>query len=258
MASDNPNPMFSIILFIILTIGYFIVKYMFLSKDNSSTYLLVALYSYLGINIISQLIINISLTNQICGESQWYNAFFITAIPWIVIFGVLSILLKIFPGWLMPFSNTFGYGIAKLGGINELFSDILVSETQSKSKSLNKALQDIYSDQSLLINQVSIENFDKFWETLEKSNILKSNVSNDKKQEFKNFVTLKTIISEFIWFILVGLFTISASYNYIINLACDNSVASMKARHQKRDDDVQLVNESEKSGPPERVYTTFE
>ena len=112
MASDNPNPMFSIILFIILTIGYFIVKYMFLSKDNSSTYLLVALYSYLGINIISQLIINISLTNQICGESQWYNAFFITAIPWIVIFGVLSILLKIFPGWLMPFSNTFGYGIA--------------------------------------------------------------------------------------------------------------------------------------------------
>jgi len=258
MASDNPNPMFSIILFIILTIGYFIVKYMFLSKDNSSTYLLVALYSYLGINIISQLIINISLTNQICGESQWYNAFFITAIPWIVIFGVLSILLKIFPGWLMPFSNTFGYGIAKLGGINELFSDILVNETQSKSKSLNKALQDIYSDQSLLINQVSIENFDKFWETLEKSNILKSNVSNDKKQEFKNFVTLKTIISEFIWFILVGLFTISASYNYIINLACDNSVASMKARHQKHDDDVQLVNESEKSGPPERVYTTFE
>ena len=64
MASDNPNPMFSIILFIILTIGYFIVKYIFLSKDNSSIYLLVALYCYVGINIISQLTINISLTNQ--------------------------------------------------------------------------------------------------------------------------------------------------------------------------------------------------
>lgn len=258
MASDNPNPMFSIILFLILTIGYFIVKYMFLSKDDSSTYLLVALYSYLGINIISQLIINISLTNQMCGESQWYSAFFITAIPWIVIFGALSILLKIFPGWLMPFSNTFGYGIAKLGGINELFSDILISETQSKSKSLNKALQDIYSDQSLLINQVSIDNFDEFWNKLKTADMLKSNVSSEKKQEFKNFVTLKTIISEFIWFILVGLFTISASYNYIINLACDNSVANMKARHEKHDDDVQLVNQSEKSAPPERVYTTFE
>ena len=88
--------------------------------------------------------------------------------------------------------------------------------------------------------------------------MLNSNVSNEKKQEFKNFVTLKTIISEFIWFILVGLFTISASYNYIINLACNNSVASMKARHEQHDADVQLVNKSEKSAPPQRVYTTFE
>ena len=258
MASDNPNPMFSIILFIILTIGYFIVKYMFLSKDDSSTYLLIALYSYLGINIVSQLIINISLTNQICGESQWYDAFFITAVPWVVIFGALSVLLKIFPGWLMPFSNTFGYGIAKLGGINDLFSDILVSESQTKSKNLNKALQDIYSDQSLLINQVGIENFDDFWNKLKTAGMLKSNVSDEKKQEFKNFITLKTIISEFIWFLLVGLFTISASYNYIINLACNNSVASMKARHEEHDSDVQLMNKSENSAPEERVYSTFE
>ena len=258
MASDNPNPMFSIILFIILTIGYFIVKYIFLSKDDSSKYLLIALYSYLGINIISQLIINISLTNQICGESQWYNAFFITAVPWIVIFGALSVLLKIFPGWLIPFSNTFGYDIAKLGGINDLFKNILVDESQTKSKEFNKALQDIYSDQSLLINQVSMDNFDNFWNKLKSAGMLNSNVSNEKKQEFKNFVTLKTIISEFIWFILVGLFTISASYNYIINLACNNSVASMKARHEQHDADVQLVNKSEKSAPPQRVYTTFE
>lgn len=258
MASDNPNPMFSLVLFIILTIAYFIVKYMFLKQGDNSTYLLVAFYSYLGVNVISQLIINISLTNQICGNSQWYDAFFITVIPWIIIFGSLSVLLKIFPGWLMPFSNTFGYGIAKLGGINDLFGNILVSPNESKSTKLNKALQEIYSDKSLLINQVNDDNFDKFWNSLKTANMLKSSVTNEQKQEFKNFVYLKIIISEFIWFMLVGLLTVSASYNYIINLSCEQSVATMKARHQKHDEDIQLTRKADDSAPDKRVFASFE
>lgn len=256
MVLNTPNPMFSIILFIILTIGYFIIKYIFLSKDNSSIYLLIALYSYIGINIISQLIINISLTNEICGASQWYDAFFITSIPWILIFGSLSVLLKIFPGWLMPFSNTFGYAVAKIGSVNELFIDILAKQNKSNDDKLNKALQEIYSDNSLLINQITIDNFDTFWSNSVNGKIF--NNDTNKKLELKNFVILKTIISEFIWYILVGLLTVSASYNYIINLACDNSVSSMKARHEEHDRDVELINKSENSGPPRRVYSTYE
>lgn len=258
MAYDTPNPMFSIILFIILTILYFVVKYIFISKNNSSTYLLIAFYCYLGINFISQLTINISLTNQICGESQWYNAFFISVIPWIIIFGTLNVLLKVFPGWLIPFSNTFGYGIVKLGGINKLFSDILVDQDKSKSKSLNKALQEIYSDQSLLINKIGMTNFNEFWSSLESAEMLKSDVTVTQKQKLLNFVNLKTIISEFIWFILVGLFTISTVYNYIINLACKNSVSSMKARHEKHDEDIELIDEADKSAPEKRIYATYE
>ena len=258
MVSDNPNPMFSFILFIVLTIVYFVVKYIFLKKQESSTYLLVALYCYLGINIISQLVVNVSLTNEICGETQWYDAFFITAIPWIVIFGSLSVLLKIFPGWLIPFSNTFGYGIAKLAGLNKLFQDILVEQTKSKSDRLNKVLQEIYSDQSLLINKVGIDNFDKFWGEMNNANMLKSNVSSEDKSKFRNFVYLKTLISEFIWFLLVGLLTISASYNYIISISCKQSVASMKSRHEEHDNNLELIRKAESGGPEKRVYTSFE
>ena len=257
MASDNPNPIFSFIFFTILTICYFIVKYIFL-KDNNYTYLLVALYCYLGINIISQLIINISLTNQICGQSQWYNAFFITIIPWIAIFGSLSVLLKIFPGWLIPFSNTFGYGVARLGGINKLFEKILVSDTKTKSKELNKALQNIYSDQSLLINQVGIDNFDTFWDSLKNANMLNADVTSEDKKQFRSFVNLKTLISEFIWFLLVGLLTISASYNYIINIACEKSLASMKARHEKYNEDLELEKQAEEAAPEARTFTTYQ
>lgn len=256
--SNNPNPMVSFILFIIITIAYFAIKYTLLTQDDESNYLLIAQCIYIGINIISQLTSNISLSNQICGSSQWFNTFLITIIPWIVIFGLLIILLLIFPGWLIPFSNTLGYGITKLFGIDDLLGNILVNESKTNSNTLNKALQEIYSNKSLLINQVSIENFNEFWSSLKNANMLKSGVTNEQKQEFKNLVFLKTIISEFTWYILVGLLTISATYNYIINLTCNQSVASMKARHDEHDEEVQLHRKAEESAPDKRVYTSFE
>ena len=30
-----------------------------------------------------------------------------------------------FPGWSAPFSNTFGYGIAMLAGLNDTMNDII-------------------------------------------------------------------------------------------------------------------------------------
>jgi hypothetical protein len=39
---------------------------------------------------------------------------FVTLIPWLMLFGVLHLFLMIFPGWMAPFANTFGYLVAKL------------------------------------------------------------------------------------------------------------------------------------------------
>ena len=59
-----------------------------------------------------------------------------TLLPWIMIFCLLIILLLVFPGWLIPFSNTFGYGIAKIGGINKIFSEILSKNIKTNNKNI--------------------------------------------------------------------------------------------------------------------------
>ena len=48
-----------------------------------------------------------------------------TIIPWIIIFGVMNIDLIIFPGWVSPFANTFGYGAMNLLGLKDLLKVIL-------------------------------------------------------------------------------------------------------------------------------------
>ena len=65
--------------------------------------------AYVLIIIIGQFFINLNLTAQMCHKAQGYQTLTITVVPWMVIFGVFNLLLSFFPGWLKPFSNTFGY-----------------------------------------------------------------------------------------------------------------------------------------------------
>ena len=257
MANNPPNPFLSIIVFLILTVIYFIVKYVLQIKKLGVTYILVLLIIYISSLIISELIVNINLTNSICGSNQWQTALLVTAVPWILIFGLLNILLTLFPGWLIPFSNTFGYGVVRLGGLNSLLDKILKPQDATGDKQLTKALADIYSDRSLLINQIGIENFDSFWNSLKNGGLLQSNKT-ELKDQLRDFVYLKTIVAEFLWFLLAGLLTSSASYNFIINSACSHSVKDMQERHKDYQEQIDTEDTAAKAAPPNRVYSTVE
>jgi len=257
MANTPPNPTISIVIFLILTISYFVIKHILQIKDFSPTYILILLATYIGSLIISELVININLTNSICGSNQWDTAFLVTAIPWVLIFGLLNILLQIFPGWLIPFSNTFGYGVVKLGGINKLLNDILKPKNENNNKLLASALEDIYSDRSLLINKISIDNFENFWYDASKDGLLNQNAISFKNQ-LRNSIYLKTNIAEFIWYLLAGLLTTSASYNFIINSACKHSVKEMQSRHDAYEQQINIEKSAEDTAPERRVYSTFE
>ena len=69
--------------------------------------------------------------------------------------------------------------------------------------------------------------------SLNNSKLLKSGVTKDQKNKLLDFVYLKTIVAEFMWFFLTGLLTTSASYNFIINSACSHSLKDMKERHDE-------------------------
>jgi hypothetical protein len=190
-----------------------------------------------------------------CKVYQWQTILFITFVPWLLIFGVMHLFLTMFPGWLSPFSNTFGYLVVKLMGLPDLMKEI--KSVKPSDPEAFQAISSLVSDPSLLINQYSPESvkdvndpndpsgtkliqirpiFNGVWETLKKSGVI-SNFDGDIKQSDKyrdklyKYVDMKYTISELIWNLLAGGLVTSVSYNYIIGIGCTKSAEQMKERH---------------------------
>lgn len=215
----------SLILFIILTLGYAVLKY-FLGKKSVVSVRILTL-SYFALIFISQFFLNLSLTDEICGFKQPTLAFTTTIVPWVVIFGSLNVLFMLLPGWKSPFSNTFGYLAARIGGIKDAFNAIL------PTKIGNKALQAIYEDNSLMINEITPENFTDFWSKMQTSGMLAPNITEVAKDKLYNLVRLKDIVSEFVWYLLSGVLISSITFNYISNSKCKRSAEYMKQQHDE-------------------------
>lgn len=239
--------MLELVIFIIATILYFFMRFMTPKYNTISTTI------YYLVVISSQFIFNMSLQNELCGDSNYGSAILVTLIPWIMIFGVLQAMLIIFPGWKQPFSNTFGYLVTRMAGINDVLFKILKAP-KGTSTPLEKTLHDIYSDPSLFINQVTPDNFDQF--VLKSRFMFKSGMSNQSENlnKFRTLIRLKELIGEFIWYLLSGLLVTTVSYNSIANGNCSHSVDEMKKRHAEYEEDIKKQKEEAKNAPPERVY----
>ena len=252
--SVESYPGTSILVFVILTTVYFLLKLLNLPKDlneggkgnNKFNYILVILY--VCSLIISNYGLNLDTSTKLCGITQWNTVFIITFVPWLLIFGIVSILLIIFPGWKVPFANTFGYLAVKIGGLKTLFnkdfinSDILnkPEDLKSAGMTVGRAIQYIYGNESLLINEIPFQegnnktreqNLENFIATMQRVRIFKNNISTESKSKLYKLLLVKDLVSEYIWYLLVGILIASVSYNYIINISCQYSSQKMKDRY---------------------------
>lgn len=263
--TPTPNPLAAMIFFFIVTSIYCVIS---IFMSGNAMLKLTTTICYILFVITGQYFINLNLTHAMCGVRQWKSALFITFIPWIMIFGILHLFLYLFPGWLSPFSNTFGYLVAKLMGLPDLMKIILVP--MDKDSKPNDALLQVSSDTSLLINQfipenykevpdteaekkgvkrlIKVrENFDNAWKKLQDSKIIQELKPDDKdlykdenyRNKLYNFVQMKYAISEYVWNMLTGLFVTSISYNYILNTGCAKSPKEMKERYDKYQSDLE-------------------
>jgi hypothetical protein len=246
---NAPNPSTSVFTFFLITLFYFVAKY---KTPNSMSTMLNIIYI---IAIVStQISINTALAKSICNNSQSMNVGILaTVFPMLFIFGLLQLLLTIFPGWVEPFSNTFGYGMAKLVGLHDLMKRLLVSPqfNAAPEKKIINAVNSIYNDPSIFINQFNYanrEDFNKTWDNSFASGrgiFVKSagpaplpyspanpnpSPGSHLYQEFRNMVKLKDIVGTFVWYMLVGVIATSRSYNYIISQPCSlNASVAQKA-----------------------------
>ena len=146
MGSDYeivPGSGLPLLLFSVITTIYYVIKY---NLDASNSMDTVYFLMYIMILVITHFFLNLNTTRALCGSNQWETTFYVTVGPWLIIFGFLYIGLKTFPSWLMPFSNTIGYGVALLAGLSETNEKLFKSTEKATSKDELGFLEKIYTD----------------------------------------------------------------------------------------------------------------
>ena len=274
------GPGVSMAVYLTITLLYFIIKLFVKAADGMALTI-----SYFCLVILGQFFINADITKSTCGETNFGVAILASTIPWILILGSITTLLTVFPGWLIPFSNTIGYVVASAAGVGKLFNDILVPEMDSsygeseEKTAAMKTLERIYNDRSLLINEISRPNLPKFWENMKKAGVILKNAGEvnpslynseldptayegDQYKNFTalfNFIRMKDIVSEFLWYALTGTLVCSMAFNYIQNVGCFRSVEEMKKTHDdylKQEQEIQEKKSEQKD--KQIVYRTYE
>ena len=216
------DPVVSIYVFTGITLVYFIFKY-FMPGIESTLFII-----YFLLVLSSQFGLNIYLAKQMCNSpSNVGTAALATFIPWLFIFGLLNLLLSVFPGWLSAFSNTIGYAIASVAGVASFFTDQLLNVGNTSSKDAFKVIQNVTNDPSTIINTINDDNVENFWNKSIKvqffNNFQEVKPGIEPPPQFvqlKNFIRLKNIVSYFIWYLLTGILITSISYNYMLSVPC--------------------------------------
>lgn len=262
-----PSNFIAIIFFIIVTTIFTIVVYTTVpsvypitDSGNNTLYIII----YILVLVFGNYFINLNLTSSVCdGNAQWGSTMINTIIPWVFIFGVINIVLIIFPGWLSPFANTFGYLAMKALGLNDLLKTILDVNRDNNSDNLKgperlvaRGIQEIYSNNSLFINQISSDpqTFDNVINSLKETGYFIKDVPNNKIGELYKLIKLKEIVAKYIWNLLTGILVTSVSYNYVINSQCSNSLKQMQDR---RNDFIVQEKNRQNSKQNNRVYYPF-
>jgi hypothetical protein len=247
-SSESISSGMPLIVFSTITTIYYVIKYNLEASNNMNT---VYFLMYIMILIVSLFFVNLNMTYAMCGSFQWDTTFYVTVGPWLVIFGLLFIGLQTFPSWLMPFSNTIGYGLALLGGLSDT-TEKLFKSTENATKDELGFLEKIYTDKSLIINEITTNNFEKFWANMK--GLFREEVKNDSTNKVKKslfqLVKLKELTAEYIWYLFAGVLITSISFNFIIRSSCKKSIQDMQDAHNEHNSASQEKYEAGRNKEP--------
>ena len=251
MADNNVNPANSAIYFAMLTIVFTVVNIFMINSANTLEAIeankknIVYTLIYMGLVLSGTYFINLRISQALCHDDgiQHYNIFFATVLPWLIIFVILYFLLELFPGWVAPFSNTIGYSVVKILGVETFLENVLNKEPEDKT--IISAIEKIKSHKAKIINEFdddrnNFENFFKKFKDEKLSDEIDIKTSEDIIQLFK-LINIKFIVGKMVWYILAGTIVASISYNYIVNMNCQESVEDIEKNIAK----LQEENEEE-------------
>lgn len=241
------------------------------AKYVSNNYMYLAIYVLLV--IVIQFMVNSSIIASNCGGNITENmgaAGVLTFLPWILIFGVIVIVLTIYPGFKTAFSDVIGYYYVS-GQATKVLTDLLVDKevekqitndpnmTPEKKEALETAADTIIKicgNTSILINQIVPTNFDQYWNILKplmKEQYQNEGPETDKiKNDLFELVVTRDNVGEAMWYIYTGILLTSIVQLKITTRGCISNPKTMEANYQKFLDQEQTAKQNK-----ENASTTY-
>jgi hypothetical protein len=257
------NSYLNIVTFLLTTLFYYLalkpaLPYTLYSNKEeyksyiSNSYMYLAIYLLLV--IVIQFMVNSSIIASNCGGNITENmgvAGVLTFLPWILIFGVLIVILTIYPGFKSAFSDVIGYYYVS-GPSTKLLTELLVNKdiekkmlddpnmTPQKKEALESAADAIIKicgNTSILINQIVPSNFDQYWGILTPLMKDKYQAGGPEADKIKNnlfeLVVTRDNVGEAMWYIYTGLLLTSIVQLKITSRGCASNPKTMEANYQK-------------------------
>lgn len=256
------NSYLNIVTFLLTTLFYYLALKPNLTLDTltdpqknksymSSSYMFLGIYVLLV--MVIQFIVNASIITSNCGGNITENmgaAGLFTFIPWSLIFGVLIIVLVVYPGFKSAFSDVIGYFYVS-SSANKLLTTLLIDKdvqknidndtvsSEEQKKSMQTAADTIIKicgNTSILINQIVPSNFAEYWNILiplMKRQYQSASAETEKlKSELFELVVTRDNVGEAMWFIYTGLLLTSIVQLKLTTRGCSTNPATMQQNYQ--------------------------
>ena len=218
----------------------------------STSYMYLAIYLLLV--MVIQFMVNASIITSTCGGSITENmgaAGVFTFLPWTLIFGVVILILTIYPGFKSAFSDVVGYFWIS-SSANKIITELLVDpEVQKKidadttstpqqkeaMQSAADAIIKICGNTSVLINQIVPTNFNSYWSILTplmKDKYKQPGPETDKmKNELFELVVSRDNVGESMWYMYTGILLTSLVQLKMTTRGCANNAQTMEKNYKQ-------------------------
>ncbi len=257
------NSYLNIVTFLLTTLFYYLAikpSYTYeISVDptkqkeyKSSSYMYLAIYLLLV--MVIQFMVNASIISSTCGGNITENmgaAGVLTFLPWTLIFGVLIVILTVYPGFKSAFSDVIGYFWVS-SSANKVITELLVdpniqkkidtdiTSTPEQKEAMMSAADTIVKvcgNSAILINQIVPSNFQSYWNILTpllKPKYQTAGPETDKiKNELFEIVVTRDNVGEAMWYIYTGLLLTSLVQLKMTTRGCVSNPKTMEANYQK-------------------------
>ena len=229
-------------------------------KSNSYMYLAI----YLLLVMVIQFMVNASIISSKCGGSITENigaAGVLTFIPWTLIFGVILIILTVYPGFKSAFSDVIGYFWIS-GTATKVITELLVdpkiqkkidkdtTSTPEQKEAMMTAADTIIKicgNTSVIINQIVPSNFQSYWNILtplmKPKYQIDSQETKDIRDELFEIVVSRDNVGEAMWYMYTGLLLTSIVQLKMTTRGCLSNPKTMEENYKKFQDAEQKAKE---------------